>query len=876
MSYFCNLQQEMCMNSGFRKILTLLASLCLAINMPARDIPVLSEDPAVLKGALPNGMAYYLVSNPASKGQASFALVQKTGLLTVQASYGEKVMRTAQESLDTLKRTCPSGFLSRHGVVPGRNGLFRVTDDATVFRFPDIRLDMGKNVLDSTILVILDIADRTDGDDFMKKWYSVADQAVVVSGDINPKTVEEKLRNMALMIPEGKSFPRPEYVRESCLEPVSIERTAADSSMVRVSATWTSQRPPRGYMNTIQTEMFEMSLNTLGSAAEAGIRRVLKSRGVPFADVSYRHLCSSSYPYDDTFTIRAVVAEGDASKALEAIAGVMSSIGAAGLGPDEYLMAESSYIRGLAYEAGRTVKSNDEYIERCVNAFLYNSSLASPKERLEFHTSRNLPDTLRLRLFNDVAGAFLDQPVFETAWTSELPVPELSMNVNMADTSGFPGAGLKMKLKSSKKEHVSGGSIWTFSNGFKVIYKKMASDRMYYSLALNGGYGSMEGLEAGEGAFLSDYPDICRINGLETGDFMDILKMEGMTMDFKVNMSNTKVSGSVPYDRMRLLLRSLLAVTNRMTPDEEALDYWKNCEYMALDMAKGGFVARMTAIDSIICPDYKYSPYKVKGRISEDFIRKADGFFKDRFSRMNDGALILVGNMDETRLKKLLMEYVGNFRTTNVAFRRPVVRYQPVSGWSTYTVEGSSDNLDVVLSSRLPLTMENYIAANLASMVLERNVAKVLEDSGMYFTVVGECRIYPEERFNMCISVSEIASDGGSYGRRHETPIGALGDVRSALADLHVKELAAEELKPYKESLKNSLALAMKGPEYWVHAISLRYLDGKNFTTDYAAKIDAVTPERVKSVFKLLNDGCKVEYVTNKKQIYVSRNYNSD
>ena len=52
------------------------------------------------------------------------------------------------------------------------------------------------------------------------------------------------------------------------------------------------------------------------------------------------------------------------------------------------------------------VYNAEEYLDRCINAFMYNASLASPKERLAFHLSRNLPDTMRCRLFNDIANKF--------------------------------------------------------------------------------------------------------------------------------------------------------------------------------------------------------------------------------------------------------------------------------------------------------------------------------------------------------------------------------------------------------------------------------------------------------------------------------------
>ena len=57
----------------------------------------------------------------------------------------------------------------------------------------------------------------------------------------------------------------------------------------------------------------------------------------------------------------------------------------------------------------------------------------------------------------------------------------------------------------------------------------------------------------------------------------------------------------------------------------------------------------------------------------------------------------------------------------------------------------------------------------------------------------------------------------------------------------------------------------MKDPSYWVDAIVLRYLDGKDLSTGYASKIDSVTPAKVQAVLNMLDTGCKIEYVTSKK-----------
>ncbi len=859
------------MNLGIRQIFAALSALFLSIIVPAQDIPVLPADPAVLKGVMSNGLCYYLVTNPTQKGVADFAVVQRTGKLNVPDSTGVLAVSAADSALSSLKRlgaSSPREFMGRHGVIPEMGGFVKVTDDATVFRFSDVRLNGAPNVLDSTLLVMMDIVDRANyiDDEFLGKWYSAADQAVIVSGDIDAKAIETRLRHMSLMVPSRESAARREFESGSHSEAVFMRN--GGGQLAQIIASWTSKRAPREYMNTVQPEIFEMSVNSLGRVAAERIKQRLKETGVPFADVSYDHICSESHPYDDSFSIMATVDSADAGKALEAVAAVMASIDAAGAGKDEYLLAESAYLQELAMKSDESVRFNDDYVDRCINAFLYNSSLASSKERRAFHTSRNLPDTMRLRLFNGVAQALIDGSanltvaspadtsisgnIFNSAWTAAKEHPLPSISVNMSDTLSFPETGAKVRLRSTKKEPVSDGSVWTFSNGFKVIYKKMPSDRVHYTLAMNGGYGSITGLQPGEGAFMSDYIGTCNINGLKAKDFFNVLKMAGLNMDVSVSVSNMMVSGDLPKDRMTLLLRSLLSMANGTTADKDGFEYYRESEYLALDMAKGGPYARMTAIDSIMCPDYRYSPYKTKGKMADGFRTRAEAFFEDRFSKMNDGALILVGNLDEERLKKLLSEYVGGFRTSDVASRRSAVRYQPVSGWSTYTVDGDYDNVDVAISARMPVTMENFIAAELASMILQRELVKGLRDDEKHLSLSYNCRIYPEERLNMFIAVP-----GAS--------LNTLADLRTVLSGIHRIGITNDDLKPYKESLKNRVAYDMKTPSFWVHAIVLRYLDGKDLTSNYAAKIDAVTPEKVMSILNLLDDGSKVEYVTYKR-----------
>lgn len=872
------------MKSGLRQIFALVSAILSSIIMPAQDMPVLPDDPAILHGVLPNGMSYYLISNASSVGESDFVLVQRTGRNTVADSCdvdGSAAVSVARDALAYVPRSgsmSPQAFAVRHGAAPARIGFVDVSEEASIYRFNGLRVGNKREVLDSALLMMVDLAAYADA--VGGKWYSPVDQAIVVSGDIDAKAVEEKLRMLSLMTPVKESVERKPYVWTPKESAVYVQESGISPDLAEISLTWSSPRVPREYMSTVQPMIFEQSLNILGMMAVHRVEGLLEERGIPYADVSYRHSGASFNPNDDELTITVILSEDEKEDGLSIMAEVMSSLDSRGASVSEYLRAEAEYADKLIFKVMRPLKEDSDYVERCISAFLYGSSLASDESRLDFHQSKVLPDTMRCRLFNDIAFALLDysrnltvrcpvdtaeaRSLLDSVWLSAREPVNADM-VSSNDTLRLPGSGPKVRVRSTKKEHVSGGVTWTFSNGFKVIYKQMQTGRrMYYTLALNEGYGNIRGLGTGEGAFMSDFPMLCRFSQMDADDFMGMLQTEGISMNTRVTLSNVLINGELPRDRIQLLLRALLSFVNERTLDEDAYSYYKEKEKLALKCAEGSYVSRMTAIDSTMCPDYRYSPYKSSKGLTSSFVKKSQDFFDRQSAKMNDGMLVLVGDMDPETLKKILLTYVGGFRTQDVTNRRPVVKYQPVSGWSTYTVKGKVNSVDVAMSTRMPLTVENNMAAAIASMVLEHRMSQVLDGSGMCMSLSYNCRIYPEERLNMMISVSEASEDGFAADMQRKDPISALAQVRSVLSDLSKTQITDEELNRYKKSLKHYLSIEMKDPRYWLDAIIVRYLDGKDMTTGYASKIDAVSADKVRSILASLDAGSKVEYVTKK------------
>ena len=852
--------------SGILSSVFSLLLLFVANIVQSQEIAPVPVDPAVKSGQLPNGMKWYVATNPDAQGTADFALVQMTGTGTIQSVGGETIKAYAQESLMSQPLlTAPSvqDFFINKGSVPGPEGFAQVQDNATIFRFGNVNLKLSDTVLDSTLLVMMNMAGRQYRSDdlLLKKWYTPADQALVVAGDINADAVVEKLRMLSYMIPASTPVQRTGYVWQD-VPGVKVNMSASkEQGIARVAASWRLERTPRELMNTIQPAIQEKYMTMAGLVAEERILKHFKEMGLPVASVESRYVGGAGTLGDGGFSIEVALASDKAAEAVSAIASVISSIDAFGVSAVESDKAATEFADMAAGDAGHTSLGNGAYISRCISAFIYNTPLSSRKDIIKFYSSRDLSAETEGTLLHSVASASLDgdrnltlkyasdslvlsedslKAIFNHAWkeaavnspaTQQLiPIPYLPM------------PEIKVKVQSAKKEPLSGGTVWTLSNGMKIYVKNMPTEdgQVHYSLSLHGGTGDIEGLGNDDGGYLSDYLDHCTVGGVPAKIFKDVIRSHGMTLSCEVGHSAAKFSGCVPADGMDYLLRALLALMNERKTDGSAWRYYLEGEPLRQ--------AANTASGTGIC-------------LTEDFAGKADEFFRTLSENINNGIFVLVGNIDEKQLKNALMAYAGGFRTTDKTFRRTGTGSRNFTGMEGYRRQGSERSVNVALTAPMALTAENYYTAAVTSLVLRRHFAQELAGKGMRVNVTYECRRFPQESVLMRVLVSEAAVDGFASGTTGYTMGAALSTMRKVFADLSAVSVDEKILATYRYRLERHLAREKSNPGYWVDALNLRYLDGKDFTTGAEARIRSINETNVRKMLSALDSNSKIEYV---------------
>ncbi|MGM9738327.1 MAG: hypothetical protein ACI3ZT_07955 [Candidatus Cryptobacteroides sp.] len=865
-------------NNIIYKILICLAAVLVPIIVPAAGLPTLPAAPQVKTGALDNGITYYLVTNPTEKGRADISLVQKGGYDDENAVTRGSSAVNAMGSLASLPHFAaytPYKFLSRNCIWPGPDGYVSVSEDATVYRFSKLELSRSKEMVDSVMLMIFDII-ATQTYTYGGR-YVPQNQAIIISGDIDAAAVLNKMNMLSLLVTKGGKSPLVQKYEWAGTQTAGYRHVQdGDSGIVWLTAEYDSPRTPRANMPTVQPLVSQKFASEFGIILKKRLRNAMRAAGVPVADIAYSYLNSAEVPGDEKYRITVGTSPEYLDKAVRVLSSTLAGLDENGSVVEEYRDAQNELMMDLRRDFTGDVVDNSRYVDMCISSFLYGSTLASSKTRMDFFVTKNIQDDISVRLFNNFVFALLDKSrnltlecrgdssvvseaavmdAFSSSWK---PAGNAQYAISRSDTLKFKKNSSKVKLKLSAAEPLSGGQLWTFDNGMRVIYKSVPNTGTFrYMWLLKGGYSLVQGLKPGEGAYISDMLGLYDVSGMDCQSFADMLAANGIAMDCEVTISDMRIGGAAPSSRLQLLLRSLQSLANDRSINKGAYEYYRKCQ----EVRMAGHRPGEAVLDSLIFPDNLYSGYRRRVNLSDDFQKRTEKYFESEFSKMNDGILLLVGDFDEFELKKMLSRELGGFRTDKVSMLRSRVQPQVLSGKNTKIVDGQNARALMGFSAPVMFTSSSYMSSCIAAMALEDRLSRTLASYGWHGTFRWEFDSFPEERFSFYLDAAPSVRTGVSAAL---VPCDSVDEVmagiRKSISAFASAGLDKSELAVYKASLSKLFDSRMAGPETVMSMLTMRYSSGKDLVTKYAEKINTVTAASVGEIVKALAGGRRGEY----------------
>ena len=843
-----------------RKVLFSL--ICLSVVVTAlgqEQLPQLPVAPEITLGTLPNGIQYYFVTNKAEPGYADFSLIQK--------GHSHPDVSGLMKSLPHFTKRSPEDFLVSHGVAAPVGGYASGRGGHTVFDFRSVPLS-NQSVTDSTMLLLMDLASTCP-----------TGQAIVISGDIALDKFKDRLSLLSMTV--GRRGPAPvsdAYIWTPTEVPACYYSENRSSALSSLRITYSSARVPKDRMNTLQPVVTRQYSTYLGMILERRIRENFRVHDIPLADLEYRYRDSSTGSGDEIYTITVTTSASSYESAVRQTAAILADIDTRGATLPELQEAKDRLVSQASRDAGNIRYTNADYVRKCANSYLYDASLVSDATINDFFGRSRLPGEQELGLFNSFASALLDVSnniilgfdtpravvrldllrSFESEWRRTAEDPSATFGVARCDTTFNIQPYPKVRLVSEASEPVSGGMLWTFSNGMRVIFKHAATKGEFqYDMILRGGSSLVKGLLPGENAFVGDMLDLCDVDGRRNSDFRSILSSNGITYNTSVSLSDLQIRGKAPKGSVTTLLEALLALaTSRHSIRPEDFAYYKACESLRLEQRRLSLSGVIDKVDSLIAPTSRYVTWKNISALRNDLPQRACDFFDAQFGNCSDGVLVLVGDLNEETLKKSLCNYLGGFPTDRKKSTRPRASGSLIAGTTTHSSsarDGVGDGLPLVCVEMAAPTNFNgasFAAWRVACLALEDCLAGPMLEVGASCEVTFGLSLYPQEIFKVYLVC-----------RPGKDPYAALEAIRKALKAFRANPYQVAGLASYKTDLLALMNGGLATSEGCIDAVAIRYSENKDLVTSYRNASGSLTEAAVAAAIDALVGGSRVEYV---------------
>lgn len=853
------------------KIYVTLSLVLVSISVPAQELPALKAAPELQTGSFPNGIKYYLVTNKAAKGYADYSLVQKVSPAT-------SVSRAALTSLPHFTDQKPYDFLASKGVGYTSRGYVYSQGDATVYRFADVPTsDVAAS--DSTLMMIFDLC-----------TVSPYEQAVVISGDIDVSAVKGKMSIFSMMVPSREAAPaKPAYEWTPSSDVRFTHVINSNDNLASLTVRYASPRTPAAMLGTVQVLVAERMFAELGTILDRRLTAAFASEGIALGKVVTCYEGSENGAGDEAFNVTVYVGRDDILRAASVLGTVVANLDKAGVSPNELLDARTSYVSAARKPA--PYRTNEEFSDLCISSYLFGTAVRTTTAEKDFFLKRDLPVETDAGLFNKFLSVLFDS--YENlSFTVDTPDAQVSRDrvldaymlpwsrngeaskmlayvPHAADTLKLAEPGEKVKMKAEAADPVTGGTMWTFSNGIKVVYKKTdaAPGQFGFSFLVRGGYGSILDLEMGEGAFASDVLYHYDVAGMTCQDFNMMLKANGIDLRRTIGISDLRLEGSAPSDMLQLVVKSIVSFANYRRFNQESYDRYLKSEPLRIEMALSDVSGLMADVDAVMRPDYRFTQYKYARNLKKSLPDKVNPYLNARFHNMNDGVIMIVGDVPADQVLKVFTKYAGSLGTGKSIAIRPQSQYvlkSSISSLGRKAIHEDMLSATMSMSAMVPVTAERFFAFKLAQVLLKERLAAGLKDAGLWAEISDGVELSPAERFSLTVTARPLGESSLPEGVSPASASEAMRVLRESLSASLSSPVSAEALKVAKSLLAKQLEYDMAQPENVIDAAAVRYSDGKDLYSKYKEIVNALSAAAVQDIMASLDAGCKVEYVMDK------------
>ena len=707
---------------------------------------------------------------------------------------------------------------------------------------------------------------------FYKKWYQPHNQAVIVVGDIDVDTVEQKIKNLFGSIPAAEVAVKEEPALPANAEPIVGIITDPEAQNSRIDILWKHDPIPTQFQNTDVAYMNDLLLSIISNIMDERFNDIAAAPNAPFfaAGLFTRDLCNACEAYNAAVLFK----DGASVEAFTALMTEIEKMKRFGFNEGEVQRAKDNIISAYekAVEAAPTRK-NAELVRPLLNNFFENEAYMTPETELEIVQA--ICAQINAQVLNQVVAQLL--PSENIIITYQGPEKEGLANPTEAELTGVLAAVAEAELEANteenlnepfldadalkgsavkkSKETIFGATEWTLKNGVTVVvlptqYKK---DQVLFNIELMGGKNAIATED-----LVSFEDNIWTLFLNNSG----ISKFSGTQVPKMLAGKNLSVS---PYiSNTRHGVEGQCAPKDLETALQIAYLYFADPRFDQNEYEPGIQQIKALLPNILANPDYQFQQemnkvlYDNNPRVvdlNEEVVEKAnletiERVYRELFKDAGGARLTIVGNVDPETVKPMVEKYIGSIAKNRKARKineANLINFAKGDVDKTVELVMTTPKSTVfqVYSAYMPIDTKTEVALKAANYILDMIYTKTIrEDEGGTYgvgTAMAGQRI-PIER-----AIIQITFDTNPEAAPKLIALAVKG-----LNDLAQNGPTEEQMSKAVENLKKNIPESRISNSYWMGALDNWYEFGINSDEEYEAAVNSVTAEDIKTVLQAI------------------------
>ena len=724
--------------------------------------------------------------------------------------------------------------------------------------------------------------------DYYEKWYRPDLQGIIIVGDFDLDKVEEKVKTLFSKIKmpadaaERVYYPVPD--NEETIVSIATDAEATNTSLM----VFYKHEP---IPDEIKLSQAGFVLNYIKSVASSMIndrfQEITQKPNSPFL---------GAYAYDgeyfvaktkDAWTVVGASADDKIKDALSAMIRETERMKKFGFTATEYERARENIVK--RYEDSynnRDKQQNRVYSQEYVSSFTNNEPFSGID--YEYNMIKMIAPNIPVEAINQTVAQLIQDknmvisisgPEKEgLVYPTETEILALVDKVKAEDIEAYveevsdeplittpPTPG---KIVKTETNDTFDATVWTLSNGMKVVLKKtdFKDDQIMMTASSVGGTSQYAVQDPINSKMMSNVMTLGGVGNFSATNLRKALAGKTASASPTASMTTQGFSGSSSIKDFETMLQLVYLYFTSPRSDKDAFDSFiermesqlKNVEAEPM-VAFGDSVRHAIYGDNPIISRLKLQDLK---KVNYDQIMT---MYKQLFFNPGSFTFTFVGNIDEETIKPAVLTYLASLKgePTHGEFIHVPMDVMKGKVKNVFQKEMQNPKASVlnVFSGKIDRTQKNRILMSMFDQIL--NIVyteKVREDEGGTYGVSssGSIARYPENQ-----TILQIMFETDPAKMEHLNAI-----VHKELKDIAANGPREADFNKVKEFMNKKYGEDIKLNSYWLGALDTYYFYDENNYSDYQTTLQSVTMNDVKEFAnELLSQGNEIVVTMMPKEV---------